>query len=82
MWALPNRLGLARLGLIVGRKAASRAVIRNSLKRLVRESFRLQQAELGALDLVVQARSRPGSGRSALRDDLLGLFMAVKAWRG
>ncbi|MDN5864459.1 MAG: ribonuclease P protein component [Gammaproteobacteria bacterium] len=58
-----------RLGMAIGRRCASRAVVRNRMKRMIRETFR--QAELPACDVVVTAR--PGVGdisRQALRDDL------------
>ncbi len=44
-----------RLGLIVSKKVDKRAVVRNRIKRLVRESFRRQQ-DLAACDVVVIAR--------------------------
>jgi ribonuclease P protein component len=40
----PNDLGLARLGLSVSRRVGS-AVVRNKLKRRLREAFRLMQHE-------------------------------------
>jgi ribonuclease P protein component len=55
--ATANTLGHPRLGLAISRKVARRAVARNRIKRVVRESFRLRQAELGALDIVVLGRS-------------------------
>lgn len=54
--AAANNLPVARLGLAVSRKTAHRAVDRNRLKRLVRESFRHHQEELEGLDVVVIAR--------------------------
>ena len=45
-----------RLGLAIARKHAKAAVARNRLKRLVRESFRHHQQDLGTLDLVVLGR--------------------------
>ncbi len=44
----------ARLGLVIGRRVARHAVVRNRLRRMVREVFR--HASLPALDVVVLAR--------------------------
>lgn len=49
-----NDLGVARLGLVMPKRMAKRSVLRNSLKRLARESFRVRTARLPALDLVVR----------------------------
>ncbi len=46
--------GEARLGLLVTRQHAARAVERNRIKRCVREAFRLEQASLGPVDLLVR----------------------------
>lgn len=45
-----------RLGIAVGKKRVRRAVTRNRIKRLVRESFRQHAATLGGVDVVVLAR--------------------------
>jgi ribonuclease P protein component len=55
----------ARLGLAIARKQVRRAVDRNRLKRLIRDSFRHRRAELHGLDLVVMARSRAVSATNA-----------------
>ena len=49
----PNDSGMARLGLIVGKKVLRRAVDRNRAKRLIRESFR-RQRRLPAVDIIVR----------------------------
>ena len=54
--ASANALGHPRLGLIFSKKNVRRAVDRNRLKRIVRESIRLQQHRLPAVDIVVLAR--------------------------
>ena len=54
--ASPNALGHPRLGLIFSKKNVRRAVDRNRLKRLVRDSIRLRQHQLPAVDIVVLAR--------------------------
>lgn len=52
----PNKSMHARLGLMVGKRVAPHAVTRNSIKRVIRESFRAQQDTLKCLDIVVIAR--------------------------
>ncbi|RKZ34175.1 MAG: ribonuclease P protein component [Gammaproteobacteria bacterium] len=51
-----NGLDVPRLGLAVSRRTAARAVVRNRIKRIVRESFRGLQRPLAGLDVVVVAR--------------------------
>lgn len=59
----------ARLGLAVGRRASSRAVARNRIKRIVREVFR--HTEMPPVDIVVIARGEIESVPPAdLRADL------------
>jgi ribonuclease P protein component len=45
------------LGLIISKRCAKSAVRRNRLKRLIRESFRLDQQALAGLDVVVIGKS-------------------------
>ena len=51
----------ARLGLVVGKKVAPRAVARNKIKRMIRERFRRLRSNLGAVDIVVRL-SAPVAG--------------------
>ncbi len=55
--AIPNDEQFPRLGLAISRKVARTAVARNRVKRVSRESFRLRQSELGALDVVILGRN-------------------------
>lgn len=79
---LPNTLGHARLGVVVPKRIEKRAVHRNYIKRLVRESFRLHQASLPAHDLIIRAKRtfRRADGPAA-RAALASLFERVNKWR-
>lgn len=57
IYAIRNTLGHARVGLVVSKKVSKKAVIRNRIKRQVRESFRLQQNNFGSIDFVVVAKA-------------------------
>ncbi len=62
-----NEVGFARLGQAVSRRVSKRAVDRNRIKRIVRESFRLVRADLPAVDVLIVA---DGAARDATRADL------------
>lgn len=49
----PNNLGFARLGLAVSKRVIPSAIVRNRLKRIIRESFRLNQQRLPNLDIII-----------------------------
>lgn len=58
--AAPNDLGYSRLGLSIGRRYHRHAVVRNVLRRTVREAFRLEYGDLPkGMDLVAVG-SEPG----------------------
>ena len=73
LYARPNTLGHARLGVVVAKRLAPRAVTRNLVKRIAREIFR--KAELKGVDCIVRLsqplakRPHPASTR-ALRTSL------------
>jgi ribonuclease P protein component len=53
----------ARLGLAISKKHCRGAVARNRLKRLVRESFRMNRGDLQGLDVVVM--NQPAATRAS-----------------
>jgi ribonuclease P protein component len=74
----------ARLGLVVGKKYAPRAVTRNVVRRLAREAFRVRRLELAGWDILVRLhlkfdrKALPSASSAALkqicRDELNGLL--------
>jgi ribonuclease P protein component len=72
--------GFCRLGMAVSRKVSPDAVVRNRIKRQVRESFRLRYRELPPGDCIVVARVGAGAlDKAALRADLALLWDRVIA---
>lgn len=71
VFAIPNGMALARLGLAVSRRVSPRAVDRNRIKRQIRESFRQHQILLKGLDVVVVSNpAARTSGNNDIRDAL------------
>ncbi len=68
LYVRPNTHGHARLGVVVAKRLAPRAVTRNLVKRIAREIFR--KAELKAVDCIVRLsqplakRPKPASTRA------------------
>ena len=76
--ARANALGIPRLGIIAGRRAAARAVDRNRGKRLIREAFRSAAPAIGAYDVTIQLRTDLRNDlNSAIRGELGELFDAL-----
>jgi len=66
-----NQTSNSRLGLAISKKHCRRATARNRIKRIIRESFRQQQALLSGLDVVVI--NQPGAAlatRQEIADSL------------
>jgi len=69
----------ARLGIVIAKKLAKRAVQRNLLKRLARETFRLAYRQLPSYELVLRLARLPGNSldraaREAWRADITQLL--------
>jgi ribonuclease P protein component len=76
LFFLLRSAGPPRLGILISRKHAARATVRNRIKRCIREAFRLEQASLGALDVLVRPPygARPGAPMlGCLREIFSGL---------
>lgn len=68
----------ARVGLAVAKKRAKRAVDRNRLKRIVRETFRRNKEQLAGTDIVVMNRDDTvRASNEELRQSLDRLFAKV-----
>jgi ribonuclease P protein component len=52
----PNGLAIPRLGLIMAKKHARSAVLRNAIKRQVRELFRSRRCQLPSVDLILRLK--------------------------
>jgi ribonuclease P protein component len=78
--ATMNEAGAPRLGMAVAVRVAGGAVGRNRIRRIIRESFRLHQQSLPALDLVVSARPQArGASGAQLHASLAALWKKVVA---
>ena len=64
----------SRLGLAISKREYRRAVDRNHLKRLARETFRVNQDSLGQLNYVVMAKKAHSIKNIEMTNDLLSLM--------
>jgi len=71
----PNGLSGARLGVVVAKRLARRANVRNLVKRIVREQFRRNRASLEGFDLVVRLHAPVDlATRAMINDDMVQLL--------
>lgn len=74
----PNGLPGPRLGLVIPKKQARSAVLRNAIKRQAREVFRQRRHALPAADLALRltapVAARDGAMRAAWRAEIAALF--------
>ncbi len=74
----PNELDTARLGVVVAKKLAKRANVRNLVKRIAREIFRRQRESLPAVDLIARLHAPVASAtRAEMNLDLLALLQRL-----
>ncbi|MCL2657844.1 MAG: ribonuclease P protein component [Betaproteobacteria bacterium] len=67
----PNGLAGARIGFVVAKKLAKHAVLRNLIKRIGREAFRLRRSGLPRCDLVLRLVAPPSvASRRMIRSEM------------
>lgn len=73
--ARANAVSRARLGVTVSRRTSPRAVVRNRIKRQIRESFRVSKSDLPEVDIVVVANGPAAAATNAeLKQSLITLL--------
>lgn len=78
--AKKNLLDYARLGLAISKKHVKKAVKRNQIKRVIRESFRHNLNVLKGLDVVVLSKNHIDSlAKDELRKSLDALWVKLQS---
>ncbi|MDQ8038978.1 MAG: ribonuclease P protein component [Rickettsiella sp.] len=65
-----NGLEYARLGLAITRKSIPKATSRNWIKRIIRESFRLNQSLVPGFDIIIAVKGQCLTNKQILSCDL------------
>ena len=76
LYLRPNSIGQARLGVVVAKRLAPRAVTRNLIKRLAREVFR--KASLGGVDCIVRLSQAPLRRQSSAATRTLRVMLGAE----
>lgn len=75
---ITNAVSGPRLGLVVPKRLTGNNVVRNKVKRLAREAFRLSQDRIGNVDVVIRLhRAVHPSEFADLRVELRNLFLTI-----
>ena len=72
--AIDNEVERGRLGMVIAKKHVSKAIHRNRIKRLIRNSFRNTARNLCGLDVVVLARKNASDLDSPFLADKLNVL--------
>jgi ribonuclease P protein component len=73
----------ARLGLAISKRVSKKAVRRNRIKRIARDSFRRTRNSLPAVDILLIARSSADLEQNAtLREELVRLWERIATFNG
>lgn len=71
----PNGVDGARLGVVVAKRLAKRANVRNLVKRIVREQFRRRRASLPPVDIVMRLHAPVNEAtRRMINEDVVRLL--------
>ena len=74
MRAIPNGLAFSRFGIIVSKKVGKKAVVRNRVKRLLREVVRLTPIQPGWDVVIVARRQAAEAGFREIEPAMLSLL--------
>ena len=58
LFAQANNLSHARLGCVIPKRRVKKAIHRNRIKRIIRESFRLNQHLVAGFDIIIMANGK------------------------
>lgn len=76
---MANEVGHPRLGYVVPKRLVARSVRRNTIKRLIREVFRVEKEWLPALDLIVRQISKDSKlPKATLMADIKALLVSLR----
>lgn len=81
MYYLKNHLDFSRIGIITSKRNVRFAVRRNTVRRIVREQFRLQQSSINGYDIVFVAYNTASGAQKAEIHQCIGMLLKKLAGR-